>query len=104
MATLWIREYASVGAAPSGLNSGAANLPVVAEPGTDQTALTFSTTAASAAFGAATSYIIVVSSVDCHYVVATAPTATTAALKIPANTPWAIGVTAGHKIAAIAAA
>jgi len=104
LSTLWIREYSQVGSAPSAVNSGAGNMPVFAEPGTDQTPLTFSTTAQSAAFATGTKFIVIVSSADFHYVVGSNPTATTNALKIPANAPLAIGVTAGHKIAAINAA
>ena len=74
------------------------------EPGADQTPLTFSTTAASAAFGAGTTFIGIIASAAFHYVVGANPTATTGALKIPADTLIFIGVSAGQKIAVIAAA
>lgn len=99
MATLWIREFGSI--ADAGNNSG--KIDAAQEPGTDQTPVTFSTSAQSAAFAAGTEYVTIVGSVDFHYVVGTNPTATTSALRIPAYQPWTIGVTAGHKIAAIAA-
>ena len=102
MSTLWIREYATVGAASSDLNAGSSgNLPIALEAGTDQANLTFSTSAASAAFAATTRYVTIYSDASFHYVVAAAPTATTAALPVPAYTHWTIGVTAGEKIAAI---
>jgi len=103
MATLWVREFSQVGAAGSWSNSPG-NMPVALEPGTDQTPVTFTASAQSAAFATGTRYIIVIASAAFHYVVGANPTATTSALKIPADTPWAIAVEAGQKIAAIAAA
>lgn len=99
MATLWIREYTAL--ANGGGNAGM--MPAAAEPGTDQTPVTFSTTAQSAAFGNATKLITMVASVDFHFVVGANPTATTNALRIPAYQPFTIGVTAGQKVAAVAA-
>jgi hypothetical protein len=98
MATLWIREYNLVGKA------GAGKISAVQEPGTDQTPVTFSTSAQSAAFGTETQYIAIIGSAAFHYLVAANPTATTNHLKVPADTLFYIGVTAGQKIAAIAAA
>lgn len=110
MATLWIREFSEVpmvgGKTPGSSFRDTSPAPMCQEPGTDQTPLTFSTSARSAAFGANTKYIIIVSSVDFHYKIdtnAAAPVATTNHLKLPANTPWAIGVREGDKIAAIQA-
>ncbi len=106
MATLWIREYSRV-AHPrywSGDQVPGSLAPMAVEPGTDQTPVTFSTTTPSAAFGASTQYIAIVASAAFHYVVGSAPVATTGALKIPADTPIYIGVKPGDKIAAIAAA
>lgn len=99
MATLWIREYVTVGSGGSGRAA-----PIAQEPGTDQAALTYSTSAASAAFAAGTRFIGIISDAAFHYVVATTPTATTGAFKVPANTLHFVGVSAGQKIAAIAAA
>lgn len=103
MATLWVREYTSVGAAPSASNTGAGNIPAPAEPGTDQT-VTFTTTTQSAAFASTTRFIRIVGSAAFHYVVGANPTATTSGMYAPANTPIDLAVTAGHKIAAVTAA
>lgn len=91
MATLWVRAYT--------LKS---NIPVLLEPGADQT-VTFTTSAQSTAMPAGTSYVRIISDAAFHYVVGTNPTATTGALKVPANTSVDIGIAAGQKIAAIAA-
>jgi len=109
VATLWIREYSTVPqveadtAATSTARTGDGQ-PMAQEPGTDQTPVTFTTSAQSAAFAAATQYIAIIGSAAFHYVVAANPTATTNALKVPADTLVYIGVVAGQKIAAIAAA
>jgi hypothetical protein len=104
MATLWVREYAQTGDAGSPRSAGQGKAQIAHEPGTDQTPVTFTTSAQSAAFAAGTTYIGIIGSAAFHYVVAANPTATTNALKVPADTLVYIGVTAGHKIAAIAAA
>lgn len=105
MATLWIREYSSVpNPGVSGMGDDSGGAPMASEPGTDQTPVTFTTSAQSAAFGAATSYIAMIASAAFHYVVSANPTATTNALKVPADTLIYIGVQPGQKIAAIAAA
>lgn len=101
MATMWIREYSEV---PTIFGDRA---PMAKEPGTDQTPLTFSTSAASAAFAASTRYIAVMANAAFHYVVSTGgsdPAATTNALKYPADQLLFMAVTPGGKIAAIAAA
>lgn len=99
MATLWIREFNEMGRQLVG-----AQPQIAMEPGVDQAPVTFSTTAASAAFGANTRFIEMCGSVAFHYVVADAPTATTNAMYVPATSPKYIGVNPGQKIAAIAAA
>jgi hypothetical protein len=99
MATLWIREYQNRGVAGAGRD-----VQIVQEPGTDQTPLTFTASAQSAAFASTTTYIAIFSSADFHYVVGANPTATTNALKMAGGQLYHIGVTAGQKIAAIAAA
>lgn len=109
MATLWIREFQAVGAAPrandaGGIVPGSGTIPVAQEPGKDQTPVTFSTSAQSAAFGDDTLYIEMYGSAAFHYVVGPNPTATTNAMKVAADTSKVIGVAPGHKIAAIAAA
>lgn len=99
MATLWIREFIDIGT-----DGAKRHMPVMREPGTDQTPVTFSTSSQSAAFAASTRYIWIIGSAAFHYVVAANPTATTNALKIPADTLIWLAVTPGQKIAAIAAA
>lgn len=96
MATLWVREYSALA------RKGSIQAPM--EPGTDQTPVTFSTSAQSAAFAASTCIIAIVGSAAFHFVVGANPTATTGALKVPADTLIFVGVTSGQKIAAIAAA
>lgn len=108
MATLWIREYSGVGAArpadtaydtvvPGGV-------PVVQEPGTDQTPLSYTASTQSAAFATGTVYIAIISNSAFHYCVGASPVATTSMIYVPAGTLWCIGVTAAHKIAAVTAA
>lgn len=109
MATLWIREYAYIregrSLAGGDVAGGSGPLQVRAEPGTDQSPLSFTGTAGqSAAFGADTIYVTVIGSAAFHYLVGANPTATTNHFKVPADTPWDIGVKAGQKISAIAAA
>lgn len=99
MATLWVREFGDVGG-----SNNMTNVPIPAEPGTDQTPVTFSTSAQSAAFAAGTKYIAIIGSAAFHYVVGSNPTATVNALKVPADTLVYVGVTAGQKVAAILAA
>ena len=108
MATLWIREYENVGAAVAALPGGtfATNFSpkeLAQEPGFDQT-VTFSASTQSSAFASSTRYIAIIGSAAFHYVVGLNPTATTSALKVPADTMLFIGVVAGQKIAAILAA
>jgi hypothetical protein len=78
-------------------------LQAAEEPAVNDQTVTFTTTTQSAAFNASTRFITIVGSAAFHYAVGTNPTATTGALKIPADTPWTIAVTAGDKIAAVAA-
>lgn len=103
MATLWIREYASLPRLKSGAAGFEDSAMLAQEPGTDQTPVTFSTTTPSSSFGTTTTYIAMIASAAFHYVVANAPVATTNHLKVPADTLIYIGVQAGMKIAAIAA-
>lgn len=97
MATLWIREYVDRGVARA-----ARGVQIPQEPGTDQT-VTFTTSTQSAAFGASTRFIGIIGSAAFHYAVGANPTATAGALKVPADQLIFIGVTAGQKIAAVAA-
>lgn len=99
MATLWIREFRDRGSAGAGRD-----IQVPVEPGADQTPVTFTTTTQSAAFAASTRFIVMIGSAAFHYVVGVNPTATTGALKVPADTRVAIAVTPGHKVAVVTAA
>lgn len=94
MATLWIREYVNA----------AGSHEIAQEPGVDQTPVTYTTSVQSAAFGTAVRFIAIISDAAFHYVTGANPTATTGALKVPANTLLFIGVVPAHKIAAILAA
>lgn len=104
MATLWIREYANIPAVTQTDGIGDGVVSVAQEPGTDQTPVTFTTSAQSAAFAAGTAFVGIIASAAFHYVCGSNPTATTNALKVPADTLIYIGVKAGQKIAAITAA
>lgn len=107
MATLWVREYSRVAFPPQRPGESYTPVqpaPLAQEPGTDQTPVTFTTSAASAAFASTTSYIAIIGSAAFHYTVADNPTATTSMLKVPADTLLFIGVRPGQKIAAVAAA
>ncbi len=95
MATLWIREYSSLARRGS--------VAAAMEPGLDQSAVTFTTSQQSAAFAAGTTFVAMIGSAAFHYVVGSNPTATTNALKVPADTLVHIGVTAGQKVAVVAA-
>lgn len=103
MSTLWIREYTNVGFAGSPAG-GFGALPIAMEPGTDQTPVTFSSEAKSDAVAAGTRFVGMIADAAFHYLVGPNPTATTDMLKVPANTLIFIGVTAGDKISAVAAA
>ena len=66
-------------------------------------AVSYDASVASSAFAAATKVIRVVSTTNCHVVIAAAPTALTTDLLLIANVPEFFGVKAGEKIAAIKA-
>jgi hypothetical protein len=102
MGTLWIREYTSVGRGKASnlVNAPAGALPIVQEPGTDQTPVTTSTSSAqSAAFADTTWFVTLYSDVAGHYVVGSNPTATTSHLPLAAGVEKTIGVTPGQKVA-----
>lgn len=103
MATLWIREYSSVASIRSN-GRGVSGAPMVQEPGIDQTPVSFTGATQSSAFNISTTYIAIISDAAFHYVIGTNPTATTNALKVPANTPLYIGGSGNSKISVIAAA
>jgi hypothetical protein len=105
MATAWIREYSLVewsrGRTPD-REVNPVDIPVAAEPGTDQT-VTFTTTTQSTAFAADTSYIAITSSVPFHYKVGSNPTATTGSLRVAADVILHVGVKPGDKVAFVTA-
>lgn len=92
MATLWIREYAASGAQP---------VPV--EPELNDQTVSFTTTTQSGKFAAGTNLITFVADAAFHYKVGESPTATTANLKVPADTMRTIKVPPGYKIAVVTA-
>lgn len=100
MATLWIREFDRAGESSNG-----SGLQIPMEGSTRDQTVTFTTSAQSAAFNAATQYIGMISTVAFHYKVGSNPTATTSNLLVPANTMLFIGIgQGGLKVAAVAAA
>jgi len=104
MAKLWLREYGEMPQARNKSSMAArASVPLAMEPGLDQAPVTFTTAAASAAFGTGTRFIAATSDVAFHFVVGANPTATTSHLRWPAGIPLWIGVEPGHKISVVAA-
>jgi hypothetical protein len=98
MPTLWIAEYDMLS------NDGVGNaLPIPREPAIAEQTVTFTTTVASAAFNAKTTYVRLIADADCHLHFDDAPVATTAKQFVPANTEVFRRVRAGDKVAAVAA-
>lgn len=94
MATLFITEYSEVPAIRG------VPMPVAVEPAVANQAVSFTTSAASSAFNAATRYVRVIADADCHLEFGSAPTATATDQFLPANQEaWRI-VTPGLKVAA----
>lgn len=96
MATLYITEYAAGGALASSPTGG--NLTVPREPGTDQTPVTFTTAAASAAFGATTRFVRLQADAACHVQFGSSPTATANHQPLNADTEYFRAVAAGDKV------
>lgn len=99
MATLKIREFTRLG-----LRNGQGQIAL--EPGTDQTAVTFtSSSVASAAFAADTEYVQIKSDVAFCFKVGPAtgatPTADQNCMDVPAETMYFMGVPPGAKMAVI---
>lgn len=67
-------------------------------------AVAYDASVQSAALAAGTRIVRLVSTTNCHFVVAADPTATTDDAYLPANVPLFIQVEPGHEIAAIKAA
>lgn len=95
MATLYIAEYSML---PQ-MSGGKAQ--IAPEPAIATQAVTYSTTAASAAFNAQTRYIAITSPGIFSYTVAAAPVATTSHFRIPADQIIFMAVQPGDKIAAV---
>ena len=84
---------------------GAPIIPVPQVPPVAEQAVAIAgSSAASAAFNAATTYICLTPKADCHVAFGGAPTATTSLLPLTAGQAYYFGVTPGHKVAVIAAA
>lgn len=79
-------------------------VPAPKHPATHQAPITYSASAASAAFGDNTRLIRIVSPVACHYKVSGSPVASVNTAYLPADFVEYIGVTGGDKIAFIDAA
>jgi hypothetical protein len=96
MATGYVLEFADL---PTYTNLVTAKWSRVVE----QTPVTFTTSAQSAAFGANTRYIMFVADATFHWTIGSNPTATTSKMRFAADTPYHIEVQPGDKIAFIAA-
>ena len=92
MATLHISEYKGMRQVEGGLAN------VGEEPSVDQTPVTFTTANSSAAFGAGTKVIRVISTANCNLAFGDAPAATANSKLMIANTVEYFGVNAGQKL------
>ena len=100
MSKLYIAEFRHQGNAAAGQLLQLPQLPPLAAQ-----VVTFTTSTQSSALNADTTYVRVVADADCHLEVGGNPTATTGSvIKLTAGSAEYFGVTAGHKIAVIAAA
>ena len=83
MGIAYIKEFESM---PYMQNAGGgANTQIWPEPGLDQTPVTYTTPAESAAFSVKTKYIAITSDSVFSYVVGTTPVATTSNFRVPAG-------------------
>lgn len=99
MAALTVSEYAR-------LQDGAAfPMQVLNEPAVvEQTPVAISAGhAESAAFAAGTKFVCITTDTDCHWIVGTAPVATTSHKFLPAGGYMVFGVRFGDKVSVIAA-
>lgn len=96
MSTLYITEFRQLGEDVQGRS-----VPVAKWPANRKQTLTYTTTAASAAFKSGTKFIRIVSATACHYNVGDAPLAAVTDALLPANTVEIIGVQPSDKIAAV---
>lgn len=97
MAKLYIQEYKEL----RGVDGGLAQIGQ--EPGTAQSPLSFTTTAASALFGPGTKMVRIVSDTKCHLSFGSNPAATVNDMLVAADAVEYFGVIEGQKVAAIAA-
>ena len=93
-ATCKISEYTNLVVDTSGRT-----VPVAKEPAPVEQTVTYTTTTASAAFGAATKFIRVICDAKAHFKVASAPTATANSPYLAADSKEYFGVDAADKIA-----
>jgi hypothetical protein len=102
MAKLYVTEFQKMGHAENSADIG--GVPQVARlPALTTQVVTYTTSTASAAFGADTRFIRVHTDAACHILVADTPTATTSHLKMVADQTEYFAVTPGQKIAAVTA-
>jgi hypothetical protein len=94
MATAWISEYPVLSADAEGQK-----IAVAPEPATTTQAVTFSTSAQSAAFGSQTRFVRIVASADCHLLFGANPTATASHQFLPQGAEAWRGVDPGGKVA-----
>ena len=92
MATLHISEYKGIRQVEGGL------APFGEEPSIDQTPVSFTTAALSAAFGAGTKVVRVISTANCNLAFGDGPTATANSKLMIANTVEYFGVIEGQKL------
>jgi len=95
MGKLYITEYSEAAIMPGGV-------PVGAEPGTEQTPVTYTTTTQSSAFGAKTKFVRIHTDSICSILFGADPTATTSSKRLSADQTEYFAVTPGHKVAAVA--
>lgn len=98
MATLYVTEYAALGA-----DIGGSRAPVAVEPAVTTQTVSFTTTTQSNAFNSSTRFVRLISTADCHLLFGSDPTATTSHQKVAANAVEWRAVHPGHKVAAVTA-
>lgn len=98
MATLFVTEYASLGA-----DVAASVAPIAAEPAVTTQTVSFTTTTQSSAFNASTRFVRLIADADCHLLFGANPSATTSHQKVMADTVEWRAVQPGDKVAAVTA-
>jgi hypothetical protein len=96
MANMYITEYKDMGYAGDGLQ-------IPQEPDVADQKVTFTTSTASAAFNAATRYVMIRLDAAGHVKFGTGPTATTSNRPLTADVEYYFGVASGSKVAAVTA-